>query len=373
MTKSRRRGTGEGSIYRRNDGLWAASLTIGLDAKGKQRRRVKYARTRKEAAELLARMQVDRIDAPLRDPSRLKLDAYLERWLNDVSRPRTRETTHAEYRRLARHVCDHLAGISLEKLAPLHIRSLHSELERSKVGARTRQAVHRLLHRALGDAQRMGMVRINAAALVDAPRVPKREARVLTPEQLRKLLEVSRADETVGALAILLSFTGLRIGEALALQWRHVDLRNGVLQVERSLAEVRGRFIVREPKSARSRRRVEIPEAALEALRVYRGRRGTIPHTASLVFSDSCDGYLRRSNVLRREWHPLLKRAGLPQVGFHAVRHGHATALLAAGANPRAIAERLGHSRASLVLDVYGHVIPGAGRELANRIADTLG
>jgi integrase len=89
-----------------------------------------------------------------------------------------------------------------------------------------------------------------------------------------------------------------------------------------------------------------------------------MPHPNRLVFTDSQGGPWRRSNLLRREWHPLLGAAELPRLGFHVLRHTHATALLAAGHNPRAVAARLGHSRPSLVLDVYGHLLPGADEAL---------
>jgi len=376
--KRKRRGSGEGSIYRRKDGVWVASLTVGTDAQGRQRRRVWYGQTQAEAAEKLARNRARQLDGTLGEPTRLKVGKYLERWKADASDPRTRQTTAATYERLLRlHVEPYLAGVPMAKLGPAHVQGLLAELERQGVGARTRQATHRLLHRAFGDAVRFGLLRANPCTAVDAPRVPRSEPRHFNPEQLRQLLEAAEEDARGGALAVLLVTAGLRVGEALALRWRDVSLREGWVDVAHTLVEVKDaegkiRLSLQEPKTPRSRRRVELPPLAVQALHRHRSHLTARPHPTAPVLADRKGGFLRRSNVLRRTWWPLLERAGLPKAGFHAARHGHATALLAAGANPRAIAERLGHSRASLVLDVYGHVAPGAGRELAERMEALL-
>jgi len=149
-----------------------------------------------------------------------------------------------------------------------------------------------------------------------------------------------------------------------------VDVAHTLAEVTDAGGQVR--LVLQPPKTARGRRRVELPAVAVEVLRRHRARTGAAPHPTAPVFPGPDGGWAKRRNVAGSLWYPLLKRAGLPKVGFHAARHGHATALLAAGANPRAIAERLGHSRASLVLDVYGHVAPGAGRELADRMGALL-
>lgn len=364
----RRRGHGEGTLYRRRGGSWAGAITIGLNANGRQRRKCVYGRTRREVAEKLARLQVARLDGPLAEPGRLRLGEYLNRWHEDVSRPRTRPGTHAEYGRLVRHIVRHVGNVQLGRFGPLHVKGLLEALEREEVGSRTRQSIHRMLHCALHDAQRMGLLRANSCDAVDAPRHTKREIQVLDADQTRRLLEAAAEDERIGALVTVLATTGLRLGEALALRWRDVDFQAGTVQVERTLT---AQLTFAEPKTPRSRRRVGLPQRTLTLLRAHRARLRGVPHPNTLVFTDSAGGPWRKSNLIRRHWHPLLRRAEVPHIGFHALRHGHATALLAAGANPRAVAERLGHARASLVLDVYGHALPGADRELTVR-ADGL-
>jgi integrase len=371
MSRQNRR-YGEGSIYRRNDGRWAGALVVGTTENGKPRRRTVYGRSRREVAEKLARLQVDRLDGVLSDPTKLRLGEYLNHWLENVSRPRTRASTHALYGRLVGHINKHASGVRLSKLSPLHLEALQRALEQKGVGARTRQAVHRLLHRALGDAQRRGLIRVNVAAAVDAPQVAKKEIRILDERQTKKLLEAAAEEPRIGPLVTLMATTGLRLGEALGLRWRDLDLKGGKVRVERTLVEVNGDLSFHEPKTKRSQRQVGIPNETLKVLRGHRSRLPGLPHPERLVFCDAKGGPWRRSNLTRREWHPLLEKAELPRIGLHALRHGHATALLAGGANPRAVADRLGHSQPSLVLDVYAHTLPGADRELTDRVEALL-
>ena len=287
---------GEGSIYRRNDGRWAGALVVGITENGKARRRSVYGRSRREVAEKLARLQVDRLDGVLSDPTKLKLGEYLNHWLDNISRPRTRASTHAEYGRLVGHINKHASGVRLAKISPLHLEALQTALEQNEVGARTRQAVHRLVHRALADAQRRGLIRINVAAAVDAPRVSRKELHVLDSRQTRKLLDVAAGQPRIGPLVTLLATTGLRIGEALALQWRDLDLEAGTVAVERTLVEVKGKLRFHEPKTKSSRRQVGVPQEALKALRAQRSRLPGPPHPERLIFTDRKGGPWRQSN-----------------------------------------------------------------------------
>jgi integrase len=97
-------------------------------------------------------------------------------------------------------------------------------------------------------------------------------------------------------------------------------------------------------------------------------REGHAPHRDALVFCDADGGPLRKSNVIRRSFHPLLRRAGLPHIRFHDLRHTHATLLLSQGVHPKVVAERLGHASIAMTLDIYSHVLPSMGKEAAQRL-----
>jgi integrase len=157
--------------------------------------------------------------------------------------------------------------------------------------------------------------------------------------------------------------TGARQGELFGLQWGDVDLAEGVLTIQRTLSEINGHHQFEEPKTKRSRRRVDLPRYAVEALKAHRSRQQATPHPVTLIFTDGAGKPLRRSNFTRRVWHKLLEKAGLPRVKFHSLRHSHVTNLLAQGASLTAVSERVGHSRTSMTTDVYAHALEGGQRE----------
>ena len=190
---------------------------------------------------------------------------------------------------------------------------------------------------------------------------------MLTPAQVRQLLKAATG-HPLGGIIVLAIGTGARLGELLGLQWRDLDLDAGVMTVLRTLIEVNGHHEFGEPKTRRSRRRIDLPRYVVDALKAHRSRQAATPHPATLVFSDASGKPLRRSNFTRRVWHKLLDEAKLPRVKFHSLRHSHITTLLAEGAPLTAVSERVGHSRTSMTTDVYAHAVEGMQRELANTL-----
>lgn len=374
MMAKGRRGANEGSIYKRaSDGRWVGALVVGLDANGKPRRRIVYGATRAEAAEELQRLQAKRLDGSLGELVRVKLGAFLERWLEDTARPQLRATTFANYSGMIRnHVLPHLGGVSLTKLAPVHVQALLATLEREEASAHVREATYGALRRALEDAVRWGMIPRNPCAPVRRPRPPRAELRVLDTAQVRKLLEHARGDR-LEALYVMAVMTGMRQGELLGLRWGDLDLRAATVNVQRTLVQVGGTLELGEVKTPRSRRRVDLPRVAVEALEAHRARLGAIPHPEVLVFVDEAGGPIRKSNLTRRSFRRLLERAKLPRIRFHDLRHSHATMLLAQGVHPKVAQERLGHAAISITLDTYSHVLEGMQREATEKLDALLG
>ncbi len=370
---AKRRGNGEGSIYRRPDGKWCATLTVGYDQNSKRRRRYLYGRTKAEVLEKLDQLRSDARSGTAVEPSRVTVGEFVRNWMETVARQRIRPSTRATYETLIdRHIIPHLGGSRLNQLAPLHLQAWLATLERSGVSPRQREAAFVLLKTILRHALRLGLIASNPLDRIDKPRVPRKELQILSPDEVRRLLEVARGNR-LEALLVLAVSTGARQGELFAVQWRDLDLEKGVLTIQRTLIEARGHLSFGEPKTKQSRRRVDLPAYAVEALREHRKRRAATPHPATLVFTDTEGKPLRKSNFTRRMWHPLLAKAGLPRVKFHSLRHSHVTALLAAGGNLKAVSERVGHSRTSMTADVYGHAVEGMQRELADRLERLFG
>ncbi len=366
----RRRGRGEGSIFRRKDGTWCAVLTAGYDANGKRRRCYTYGPTKTVVLEQLTRLRSDALSGTLGDAQRLTVAPFLTRWLEDACKPAVRATTHRLYEGLIRlHIVPHIGGVALARLTPVHVQGLLSAMEKAGASPKLRLLVYGVLHRAFRQAVQWGMVPRNVCEAVARPRAPRPTMHTFNADQVRQLLTAARGDR-LEALYVLAVTTGMRQGELLGLQWEDVDLDHGTVQIRHQLQEVAGQLALVEPKTARSRRQVDLPALAVVALLEHRecmrAQRRSIGE--GYVFTDSEGGPIRKSNLRRRSFDPLLTRAKLPSLRFHDLRHTAATLHLQSGTHPKIVQEMLGHSTVSMTLEVYSHTTPTMQREAAAKL-----
>jgi integrase len=179
---------------------------------------------------------------------------------------------------------------------------------------------------------------------------------------------------------VLAVHTGMRQGELLGLHWEDVDLDAGTVRVRRSLSQTDEGPVLTAPKSAKSRRRIKLSRASVEALKAHRARQnaerlklGGAWEDRGLVFPNRTGGflspYLLTDGPLKRP----LERAGLPPIRFHDLRHTCATILLSRGVHAKLVQELLGHATISITLDTYSHVLPGMDDGLADAMGDALG
>lgn len=348
-------------------------MTVGYDANGKRKRRYLYARTKADLFEKLDELRKDVASGMLTEPTQMKVAEYLQHWLEDSARPTIRATTYLNYSSVVRnHLIPTIGGVKLSKLSPLHVQALHTALEERGASPRLRQLVHAVLSRSLRQALRLGLIARNPCAAVDRPQAPRKEIKALTGAEVERLFEAAKGDP-LEALYITAVGTGARVGELLALRWEDIDLPKGTVAIRRTLVDLNGRIETNEPKTAKGRRRIDLPAFVVGALRSHRLNQPAEPHPTAWVFSDSKGGPLRKSNLLRRLFRPLLKRAGLPPIRFHDLRHTAASLLLAQGVHPKVVQERLGHATIAITLDTYSHVVPSLQREAADQLDALLG
>ena len=261
-----KRGNGEGSITRRKDGLYMARYTVQT-ATGSKRKSI-YGKTRQEVSEKLNKALADRDGGLIFDAENLTVSEYLDRWLRDSVQGSVRASTYKSYgQQVRRYLKPSLGRMKLRKLSPMHVQGLYREMQDRGLSARTVQYTHAVLHRALEQARRWGVVDRNVAEDVDTPQVKREEIRPLNRDQTRALLKAAEGHR-LEALYIVAVHTGMHPGEILALKWDDVDLDCGTLQLNRALSD--GEFTA--PKTARSRRRIMLTAASVKALRAHRKR-----------------------------------------------------------------------------------------------------
>ncbi len=374
MTK---RANGEGSIFRRADGMWAGALSYRED--GQTKRRTVYGRTQAIVRDKLreARRRVD-AGEPVKDAS-TTLAVWLLDWTakaleaSDVKR-----STKDLYSTIARaHLTPTLGHLALDQLRPSDVEALIVAKREAGLSTSTVRTIYTVLRAALEIAVRDGLVRRNAAAAVRRPTAERTEARYLTAEQAQRLL-LAVAGDRLESLYRLMLATGLRRGEALALHWAEVDLDGAALRVRWTLSRTSRGLEIGEPKTERSRRVVPLPRSAVAALRAHRLRQtaerlasGPAWQDTGLVFATEVGTLLEPRNVLRR-FDALARRADLPGVTLHTLRHSAASFLLAAGTHTKVVQEHLGHSSYAITADIYSHVAPSQAREAADRLDEAI-
>ncbi|MDP8922366.1 MAG: site-specific integrase [Chloroflexota bacterium] len=241
-----------------------------------------------------------------------------------------------------------------------------------KLAPRTVHHLYRVLGTALRWGVRKGYITINPMLRVDAPRIGKTEMTPLTPSQTAALLDAAEAarDPLLGLWTVA-AFTGARKSELLGLTWDDIDLEAGTLRIRPST--------VRDVKTPRSRRTLDLAPDAVAALAAHRDRQafgrqalGEGYADLGLVFASERGTPLDQGNVTRR-FKRALRRADLPQTTrLHDLRHGVATMLLEAGEPVPAVAEYLGHASPAVTMTVYAHAVPGASKRAAERLGSII-
>lgn len=361
----RKRGNGEGSVHQvSGKKLWRAVLT-SRDVDGKRTRRVKYAKSKAGALEELRKMVAEGPTAPRAfDP--VTVATLVHRFL---ARPgEKRPTTMDSYRTVAKkHVIPKLGSLLISRLQAEHITAMLEEMEASGIGPSKRCHALTVVRQSFELAKSEGTISHNPAVDVSRPKLEHKEFHVFDANACRKFLAAIRGHRLEALFATAVG-TGLREGELLALRRSDVNLEAARIVVRRTVVELENKFVEGPPKTKAGRRTVTIPEFAVKALRHCCSSMGANDR----LFVATNGQYPRRQN-LNRSLKLICRKAGLPELRFHDLRHTSLTLLLAAGENPKVVQERAGHSRITVTLETYSHVLPGMQEQAAGRIQDIIG
>jgi integrase len=362
---AKKRQDGEGSIGKRKDGLWQGSLSV-KHPDGRSKRIYVYAKTASECKRKLKEKQqeLDRgLDLFADYPT---VESYLTTWLTYTVKPESSAKTYESYEETIRNrITPYIGAVKLKALKPEHIQRMVTQLQEKDYSQRTVQYSVGVLSRALNKAVLHGHLSRNPAQHV-TPRVERRQIEPLTPAQARAFLEAVSGHRLEALYRVALGL-GLRRGEILALRWSDVDLDTGKLTI-------------RKAKTKAGERTLLLPDKLIRVLRAHwefqqqeRYFLGTEWKEHGMVFPSEVGTPMGARNLLRH-FKASLQKAGLPEsIRFHDLRHSCATFLVSQGVHPRVVMEILGHSKISLTMERYSHVMPETQRDALDSIGDMFG
>lgn len=360
---SKRRANREGSLFfSQAEGVWIAELTLPDGTT--RRKRSKLQRVVKEWLEEQKRSIRD--ETWIAD-SKTKYADFLDRYLQEVAAHTLKPKTQEDYYFLIKnHIKPELGELKLSAIRPEHLQSLYARKLTAGLSKRTVQYIHALIHKTLSTALRWGLVARNAADSVTPPTPDRHDIHPLSVEEVKRLLSVLEGDRLY-AFYVLMCTSGIRKGECLAVQKADLRLEEGLLVVRHSISQVRGKgMILVAPKSEKSHRLLALPEFTVNTLREHLEKH---PSRSEYVFATSTGTPVSPRNILRHFKSKLVEAGLPPQTRLHDLRHSFISWLLASGVPPKDVQVIAGHAQFATTMDIYGHIMPGANREAANKIA----
>lgn len=375
---------------------WKARVYVGTDSKGRERRRAQTFATRKEARRWANRLERELSSGGMMLPDpKLVVEEYFREWL-DGRRERIRLTTFLRYDDMIRlHVGPALGAVKLAQLSPAMIQDFYRDLETKGLSSTSALHIHRLLHVALRDAMRQGLIVRNVASpdCVEPPRRRKAERHIWDFEQVRLFLATAKRGATDFesfrnyTLWLFALCTGTRAGEIEGLKWDHVDLGLNLVRIDRQLQRVYAKQVEPEdkvqtcdPKSEHGKRTIPLVPLLAEELLKLKGRQdhlraelGDRYIDEGYVFTQPHGKPIHMDNIRSRAYRRTIEGVkGLPYIRPHDLRHCCGSFLTALGVDPTTVATILGHADKSFTLRTYTHEVTGVKEAAMKKLDQAL-
>ena len=369
---SKKRGSGEGSITQRKDGLWQGAVTIGRNANGTQKRKYFYGKTRTEVSKKITAALKELQEGNFIDASTSPtVKQWMNHWLWTYKKNNLKQTTFEQYETLLRiHLYPEMGKVKLSDLKIDKLQGLYNEMKQKGLSAKTIRTLNTVFHAGLKQAIWNGLINKNITEQVVLPRNEYKEMRVLSKEEQSKLMEVLKQDR-MGTAVIFSLLTGVRRGELLSLKWSDIALEKRLVYIRRTVNRVKNydnegnktKLVISDTKTPKSRRVIPIINYLYELLKEHRAVQdkekalaGEIYEDNDFVFATEIGRLIDPGNF-NRTFTRMTKRAGIEHANPHALRHTFATRSLEAGIDLKTEQELMGHSSMSVTSDVYTHVM----------------
>jgi integrase len=315
-----------------------------IDPTGRERSR-SFSR-KVDAERFLTTVESGKLQGTWTDPARGKVTfaAWLETWWTTATdlRPSTRARDRSYFNSL---ILPQFGAMPLAAITQPAVQAWVGHLIARGLAAETVVKAYQLLGRTMTAAVNADMLARSPCRAVRLPKIERQEMRFLTPT------EVAHLADAVGpryrALVLLGAYGGLRIGELAGLRRGRINLLRGTVDVAEIVVEVKGKLFVGPPKTRAGRRTIGLPRAVVEELATHMGSLGAAD---AHVFTSDKGGILRTSNFRTKVWLPSVHAAELAPLRPHDLRHTAVALWIAAGANPKEVSVRAGHTSVSFTL-----------------------
>jgi len=385
---AKRNANGDGSIYQRKDGRWCAAVTIGRNIDGTQKKKYIYDRNREKLRAKLLALQNDIVinDGYVRDDI-ITLDQWASRYLKDFIKHTVRVTTYDTYDTICRN---HLFNENISKMRLKEIKAYHLQAymnTKCDMSKSYIKKIYLLLNIFFDSAVKNDLIAKNPMLGINLPRSNKevKEIEVLTVDQQKVYIKAIEKT-SYRALLITAIFTGMRIGEILALTWDKIDFTNSEIKVSSSIKETRihengiseWKTIIQSPKTKSGKRTVPISKILAKILQEHKNKQSELAMSMGrdafnkdkYVFCSEIGTPLNARNVQRAHYQACI-RAKIPSVGFHSLRHTFATRMIESGVDIKTVQGWIGHATIQMTYNIYVHV-QEESKKAAAQVQDDL-
>ncbi|VGV59245.1 tyrosine-type recombinase/integrase [Streptococcus pyogenes] len=356
--------------------VYRASIYLGIDQMtGKRVKTSVTGRTRKEVNQKAKHAQLDFLSNGSTIKRKVVIKTFKELshlWLETYKLTVKPQTYDATVTRLNRHIMPTLGNMKVDKITASDIQMLINRLSKYYVNY---TAVRSVIRKILQQGVLLGLIDYNPARDIILPRKQpnaKKKVKFIDPSDLKSFLEHLESSQHKrynlyfdAVLYQLLLSTGLRIGEACALEWGDIDLENGTIAINKTYNK--NLKFLSTAKTQSGNRVISVDKKTLRSLKLYQMRQRQLfnevgARVSEVVFATPTRKYFNAS-VRQSALDTRCKEAGIERFTFHAFRHTHASLLLNAGISYKELQYRLGHANISMTLDTYGHLSKGKEKE----------
>ncbi len=309
-------------------------------------------------------METTKLDGSWTDPTlgRVLFGDWLTEWQRTTTN--RRPTTEVRDDSIIRtHVRPRFGGVPLAAIGQRDVRAWVAELAARRLAPTTVRKVYQVFSKVMAAAVDAGMIARSPCRNVPLPKVDHKEMRFLTPAEVARLART--IDQGYRALVLVAAYGGLRVGELAGLRRRDLDLTRYTVEVTEVVTEPRGRLHVGPPKTRAGRRTIRLPRFVVAVLADHLEAPGWLDE---FVFTSQRGRPFRPTNFRARTWRPAVQAAGLDGLRVHDLRHTAVALWIAAGANPKQVSVRAGHTSVSFTLDRYGHLYPESDAILCEQL-----